>query len=195
MPRIEAASIEEHVRVQTSRILAAASELFRVRGYRQTDMDDIAQAVGLARNSLYRYYRNKDFILLACVERDMGAYIEQMGCLETQHPDPVERIGAWLDMQIDIATSPAHATLELIAEIRSDAPELRKQLMALHQAPTAVLEVALAEVLRGKRRDTGLIAALVRGMVEAAAGQAMRRDNAVAVKRELRRAVERVLET
>jgi len=58
-----------------------------------------------------------------------------------------------------------------------------------------VLEESLAEVLRGKRRDTGLIAALVRGMVEAAAGQAMRRDNTVAVKRELRRAVERIIVT
>jgi AcrR family transcriptional regulator len=195
MPRIEAASIQEHVRVQTARILAAASELFRVRGYRQTDMDDIAQAVGLARNSLYRYYRNKDFILLACVERDMGAYIEQMRSLGSLHPDPLARIGAWLDMQIDMATSPAHATLELVAEIRSAAPELRKQLMALHEAPAVVLEGAIGEVLRGKRRDAGLIAALVRGMVEAAAVQAMRRDNVVVVRRELRRAVERILET
>lgn len=194
MPRIEAASIEEHVRNRTARILDAANVLFRERGYRQTDMDDIAQAVGLARNSLYRYYRNKDYILVACVARDMGAYIEQMRNLGTLHPDPAERMGAWLDMQIDIATSPAHATLEFIAEIRTEAPELRKQLMELHEAPAAVLEGAIVEILRGRRRDTALIAALIGGMVEAAATQAMRRDNKVAVKRELRRAVERVLE-
>jgi AcrR family transcriptional regulator len=194
MPRIEAASIEEHVKAQTARILAAATELFRTQGYRKTDMDDIASSVGLARNSLYRYYRNKDFILLACVERDMGAYVEQMRSLAALHPDPVARIGAWLDMQIEFAISPAHATLEHIAEIRSDAPELRKQLMVLHEAPAAVLEGTIGEILRGKRRDTVLIAALIRGMVEAAAGQAMRRENSVVVKRELRRAVERVLE-
>lgn len=194
MPRIEAASIEEHVRAQTARILEAATELFRLQGYRKTNMDDIARAVGLARNSLYRYYRNKDFILLACVERDMGTYVEQMRNLGTQFPDPVERLGAWLEMQVDIATSPAHATLEIIAEIRSDAPELRRQLTALHEAPGAVLEGSIGEILRGKRRDAVLITALIRGMVEAAAAQAMRRDNKVAVKRELRRAVERILE-
>ena len=194
MPRIEAASIEEHVQAQTARILEAATELFRLQGYRKTNMDDIARAVGLARNSLYRYYRNKDFILLACVERDMGTYVEQMRTLGTQFPDPVERLGAWLEMQVDIATSPAHATLEIIAEIRSDAPELRRQLTALHEAPGAVLEGSIGEILRGKRRDAVLITALIRGMVEAAAAQAMRRDNKVAVKRELRRAVERILE-
>ena len=194
MPRIEAASIEEHVKAQAARILDAATELFRTNGYRKTDMDDIARAVGLARNSLYRYYRNKDFILLACVERDMGAYVEQMRSLATLHPDPVERIGAWLDMQIDVATSPAHATLEHIAEIRSDAPELRAKLMELHEVPAAVLQGSIGEILRGKRRDAGLVAALIRGMVEAAAGQAMRLESSTAVKRELRRSVERVLE-
>ncbi len=194
MPRIEAASIEEHVRAQTARILEAATGLFRAQGYRKTDMDDIARAVGLARNSLYRYYRNKDFILLACVERDMGAFVEQMRNLGTEFPDPVERLRAWLEMQIDIATSPAHATMELIAEIRTDAPELRKQLMSLHDAPGAVLEGSVGEILRGRRRDAVLVTALIRGMVEAAAGHAMRRENKVAVKRELCRAVERILD-
>lgn len=194
MPRIDAASIEEHVRLQTARILDAATALFRERGYGKTDMDDIAHAVGLARNSLYRYYKNKDFILLACVERDMGAFVERMRTLDSLYPDPVQRIGAWLDMQMDMATSPAHATMELMAEIRTDAPELRKRLVELHDAPGNVLQGTVAEIARGKRRDTGLIIALIKGMVEAAAGQAMRRENKMAVKRELRRAVERVIE-
>jgi len=194
MPRIDAASIEEHVRAQTARILDAATGLFQERGYRKTDMDDIAQAVGLARNSLYRYYRNKDFILLACVERDMGAFVDRMRGLASEYPDPVERIGAWLDMQMDMATSPAHATMEFMAEIRTDAPELRKRLMELHDAPGNVLEGAVAEIVRGKRRDASLIIALIKGMVEAAAGHAIRRENKTAAKRELRRAVERVIE-
>ena len=194
MPRIDAASIEEHVRLQTARILDAATALFRERGYGKTDMDDIAHAVGLARNSLYRYYKNKDFILLACVERDMGAFVERMRTLDSLYPDPVQRIGAWLDMQMDMATSPAHATMELMAEIRTDAPELRKRLVELHDAPGNVLQGTVAEITRGKRRDSGLIIALIKGMVEAAAGQAMRRENKMAVKRELRRAVERIIE-
>jgi len=194
MPRIDAANIEEHVRLQTSRILDAATLLFQERGYRRTDMDDIAQAVGLARNSLYRYYRNKDFILLACVERDMAAFVDRMRGLHAAYPEPLARLGAWLDMQVDMAASPAHTTLEMMAEIRTDAPALRKRLMELHDAPASVLEGTIAELVRGKRRDTGLVLALVKGMVEAAAGQAMRRENKTAVKRELRRAVERVIE-
>lgn len=194
-PRIDAASIEEHVRAQNGRILDAAGRLFRERGYRQTDMDDIARAVGLARNSLYRYYRNKDFILLACVARDMGDWMAEMRNLEALHPDPRERLGVWLDMQVDIATSPVHATLEMMGEIRADAPELRRQLMQLHEAPAAALEGTVAELVRGRRRDAALLIALIRGMVDGAASHAMRRDNKAAVKRELRRSVERILDT
>lgn len=89
MPRIEAANIEEHVRRQTGRIRSAATQLFRDLGYRGTDMEDIAQAVGLARNSLYRYYPNKDHILLACVLRDMVPFVEEL-----KNPGPLSRSAA-----------------------------------------------------------------------------------------------------
>lgn len=195
IPRIKAENIEEHVKVQTARILDAASELFRVRGYRKTDMEDIAQSVGLARNSLYRYYGNKDSILLGCVERDMAVYLEQLRGLDALYPDPAERVGAWLDLQIDIATSPAHATMEHIAEIRSAAPKLRRQILELHEAPAAALAGAITELVRGKRRDAGLLTALIRGMVDAAAMEALRRGNTAMIKRELRRAVVRILDS
>jgi AcrR family transcriptional regulator len=182
------------VKVQTARILDAATQLFGARGYHMTDMEDIAQSVGLARNSLYRYYDNKDSILVGCVERDMSSYLERMRGLDSLYPDPTERIDAWLDMQIDIATSPAHATMELIEEIRSASPQLRRRLMDLHELPAAALAGAISQLVRGKRRDTALMTALIGGMVEAAARQALRRKNKVLVKRELRRVVRRILE-
>lgn len=193
-PRIEAATIEEHVRGRTDRILTAATELFHSRGYRHTDMEDIARAVGLARNSLYRYYPNKDHILLACVRRDMRAFIAGMEALEPEHPDPRQRLGAWLDAQIAFAASPAHGSLELMGEIRQLAPELRKDIMALHELPNAILERTLRQILRGRRRDLSLMVAMIAGMVEKASGEAMRRGNQAAVQRELRRAVGRILE-
>ena len=65
MPRIAAANIKEHVRIQSEKILDAANVLFRNNGYHHTDISDIGSAIGLARNSLYSYFPNKDHILLA----------------------------------------------------------------------------------------------------------------------------------
>jgi AcrR family transcriptional regulator len=82
VPKISAANIEEHIRVQDGRILDAARALFSANGYRGTDMGDIAKAMGLARNSLYRYYSNKDHILVAVMQRDMIPYVARNRALE-----------------------------------------------------------------------------------------------------------------
>jgi len=194
MPRIEAATIQEHVRIQTGRVLDAASVLFRKQGFHGTDMSHIAAAVGLARNSLYRYYPNKEHILVACVQRDMAPFMERIEALEQGFPDPRARIDAWIDMSIDIATSPAHATLELISEIQEASPELRQQIVQLHLGPNTVLENAVKGVLGRQRRDPALVTAMVSGMVQSGAAQAIRRNTQVAVKRELKSAVARLLQ-
>jgi len=44
-------------------IVRRAAELFEERGYYQTSMDDIAEAVGIAKPTLYHYFTGKDAIL------------------------------------------------------------------------------------------------------------------------------------
>lgn len=44
-------------------ILRLAAKLFDERGYQHTSMEDVAEAVGLRKPSLYHYYRSKDDIL------------------------------------------------------------------------------------------------------------------------------------
>ncbi len=196
MPRIAAASIDAHVRQQTARIVAAARELFRSQGYRRTDMHDIAAAVGLARNSLYRYFSNKDYILLACIEEDMAPYLDTLRGLEQAFPDPLDRIDAWLTAQFDIATGPAHVTMEFMAEVREGSEELKRRIAELHTAPTVVLEAAVREMPEF-RRNAELYAAMIGGMVLAATRVALQgnRKDYPAVHAELRSAVHGLLST
>jgi AcrR family transcriptional regulator len=194
MPRIDAPTVEEHVRQQTDRLLEAASALFRKQGFHGTDMGDIAAEVGLARNSLYRYFPNKENILVACVQRDMGPFLKRIEGLEATCHDPRARIDAWIDMAIDIAVSPAHATLELIGEIKEASPELRHEILRLHQLPNGVLERAVRAVLGRQRRDPALLTVMIAGMMQSAAAQAIRRKSPAAVKRELKSAVVRLLQ-
>ena len=166
MPRIDAASIEEHVRNQVARILDAAGDLFREQGFRGTDMAAISARVGLARNSLYRYFPNKEHILVACVERDMGPFVARLEALVASHPDPRARIDAWIDMALDMAAGPAHATLGLMGDVQESPPELRRQILKLHDAPAEVLEGAVRAVMQGQKRDPALVTALIAGMVQ-----------------------------
>src|SRR5438876_1957637 len=55
---------KERVRV----ILAAALDLFKQRGLEEVTTNDIAHAAGIPIGSLYRYYPNKDAIVVALTE-------------------------------------------------------------------------------------------------------------------------------
>ena len=57
-------------------ILQRAAELFDRKGYAHTSLDDIARAVGLKREALYYYYRNRSEILLAIIRPQSAALIE-----------------------------------------------------------------------------------------------------------------------
>ncbi len=51
-------------------LIGIAADLFESKGYDQTSMNDIAQAMGLGRSAAYHYFRNKEEILAALVESE-----------------------------------------------------------------------------------------------------------------------------
>ncbi len=194
MPRIEAASIDEHVRRQTARITASAKRMFARQGFRRTDMADIAAEVGLARNSLYRYFPNKDYILLACIEEDMAPHLAWLETLTESFPDAHERVLAWVNAQFDLATGPSHVTMEFMAEVDRGSVDLARRIAELHMAPNRALQQALAEF--PERADhAGLHAAMIGNMVLAATREAQGKSDTemTVIKRELTRVVASLL--
>lgn len=74
-----------------ARVRQAALELFGEKGYDGASMSELAERVGVAKPSLYNYYRSKDELLLDLVEEGMGLWIEacmapfhQTGTFESQ---------------------------------------------------------------------------------------------------------------
>jgi AcrR family transcriptional regulator len=178
--------------------------LFAQNGFHATDLGDIAREVGLARNSLYRYYANKDELLLACIQEDMAPYLQRLQLLAEEYPDPIERIMAWLGLQFELATGPTHATMELIAEVRESSKGLKKQVAHLHTAPNIFLEQALQELRDKKsgkksvaRASVAIQAAMIGGMVLAATGHALQLDMKaqILVRSELKNAVRAIVST
>lgn len=49
-------------------LVRAATQVFIERGYRRTQMSDIAEAVGVAKGTLYGYVESKDALLVLCLE-------------------------------------------------------------------------------------------------------------------------------
>jgi len=192
-PRIEAASVEKHVRQQTEKLLDTANSLFRKHGYKDTDMRQIAEQMGLARSSLYRYYPNKESILLACIERDMAPLLESFEELDACIDSPLRRISTWLDLQIEAATGPAHATMQMMREIRAASPEFRGRVMQLHEQPVTILRSSLDSIDALARRDRAALASMIMGMVQSAAMHIIQHGEKQSVLRELKVSVAQML--
>jgi AcrR family transcriptional regulator len=58
-------------------IVTAAAELFDRSGYASTSMDDIARTVGIAKPTLYHYFRSKDQILASIHEEFIDLLLEK----------------------------------------------------------------------------------------------------------------------
>jgi AcrR family transcriptional regulator len=59
------------------RILAAAERCIDRHGIRKTTMDDVASEVGLSRPSVYRYFADRDDLLIELITRHARALIER----------------------------------------------------------------------------------------------------------------------
>lgn len=64
-------------------ILGAAIELYRERGLEGFSMADLAQRVGLAKGTLYLYFRTKEEVFLELLEEELASWFDSIdGCLE-----------------------------------------------------------------------------------------------------------------
>ena len=59
--------IQERAIKTRERLLAAALELYMVKGYHNTTVDEIAKGAGLSTGIAYRYFKNKKELLLAAL--------------------------------------------------------------------------------------------------------------------------------
>lgn len=87
--------MKKHHQVQ-QRILETAQALFSRFGFKKTTMDDIARAVFRAKSSLYHYFRNKEEIYRAVVEREGRAVKEEIRRAIARADSPVAKLEAYV---------------------------------------------------------------------------------------------------
>lgn len=72
-------------------LLAAATELFLAKGYAGTTMADISAAAGVARGNVYWYFKSKDDIFAAVMDRMLSREIRVLR-EELSGADPLTRL-------------------------------------------------------------------------------------------------------
>jgi AcrR family transcriptional regulator len=73
-------------------ILGAAAKLFAERGYAATDLQIVADALGVGKGTLYRYFPSKERLFLAAVDRGMRKMRECVDAARATVGNPLEQI-------------------------------------------------------------------------------------------------------
>lgn len=108
----------ELINRRRSEILAAAAEAFARHGYSETDVQRIANEVGLAKGTLYHYFGSKEHIFLAAVDDGMRQLNERLTRVYLQSTDAIEAIASGIYVYLHFFDS-NKAIVELFIQERA----------------------------------------------------------------------------
>jgi AcrR family transcriptional regulator len=86
-------------------IIDAAAEIFHRQGYADTSVQDVADAVGILKGSLYYYIKSKEDLLFRVLEEvheDAHGIIEEVAAMEDK--PPLERLAAYFRAHVEYNT-------------------------------------------------------------------------------------------
>lgn len=108
-------------------ILAAAIDLFRLRGFHAVGIDEIGGAAGISGPGVYRHFTNKQALLVAIFDRVADDLVHQAQRIENEVPDPLEALRTFVAHQVDFALSDRSLIAVYMQEERSlDAVDRRR---------------------------------------------------------------------
>lgn len=125
MPKVWNETIAAHRAAVREAILNTTAALVADHGLTSVTMSQIAEAAGIGRATLYKYFPGVDDILLAWHERQVARHVEQLAAIREQGGDPAARLQAVLETYARIAHE--HHDTDLAALLHRGAHVTRAQ--------------------------------------------------------------------
>ncbi|MBI3626331.1 MAG: TetR family transcriptional regulator C-terminal domain-containing protein [Candidatus Rokubacteria bacterium] len=84
-------------------ILAAASRLMALRGYRATSLVDVLRESGVGKGNFYYYFRSKEELGYAILERVVQGFVERVlePCFSDSGAKPLDKVRCFLDRLLE----------------------------------------------------------------------------------------------
>jgi AcrR family transcriptional regulator len=138
----------EHAENVKHRIFDAAHECFARRGFDVTRMEDIAQKAGLAKGTLYLYFRSKDELFKSMMETRMQFLVNKYNqLLKANEEDFIEANVALFEESSRMSSSYAKLMIEAMAEATRD-----PRVYAVMQKKTQTICGFIAPIVRDAQR-------------------------------------------
>ncbi len=85
---------DELIARREEQILETATRLFAADGFARTDVQVVADELGVGKGTLYRYFESKECLFLAAVDRAMRQLREHVHAVVNADADPLDQIAA-----------------------------------------------------------------------------------------------------
>lgn len=164
MPRIQAATVAEHRSARLRALLDAARAVVAETG-RPPSIGAVATRAGMARPTVYEYFRSSDDLLAALAEDITPRWTSRLRERMSAASTPAARVLAYVRVNLELVAEGEHAT---IAAIAAAAPGhiTGERAAAMHAALIVPLSEALTEL---GAEPVPVVAAAIDGMVRATA--------------------------
>jgi AcrR family transcriptional regulator len=149
VPKLWTETVETHRQEVREAILDATGSLVHSRGLLAVTMSDIAEATGIGRATLYKYFPDVEMILSAWHQRHVAAHLAELRRIQQRTADPVARLQAVLARYADICRKRRrHGDDELAAVLHRSAEVRKLQRQLLDLISGLVAEAAAAGAVR-----------------------------------------------
>ncbi len=81
-------------------IITAAAEVFGKHGYKKTNLEDIATACGRGYSSIYYYFKNKEDIFRAVIEKEFNTLMSDLKQTISTTGDPTQKLRLYLSSRM-----------------------------------------------------------------------------------------------
>jgi AcrR family transcriptional regulator len=124
--------VETHRQEVREAILEATGSLVKSRGLLAVTMSDIAEATGIGRATLYKYFPDVEMILSAWHQRYVEAHLAELRRIQHRAADPVARLQAVLGGYADICRKRRRHGDDELATVLHRSPQVRESQRHLH---------------------------------------------------------------
>ncbi|MEU6418651.1 TetR/AcrR family transcriptional regulator [Streptomyces spiralis] len=154
----------EHRSMQRAALLDAARTLLSEGGTEALTFPALAERTGLARSSVYEYFRSRAAVVEVLCEVDFPVWAAEVSAAMAAADGPAAKVEAYVRKQLELVGDRRHRAVVAISASELDAGA-REKIRAAHGELVALIVEALGELGHGQPR---LAAMLLQGVVDAA---------------------------
>jgi AcrR family transcriptional regulator len=125
---------DDHLRQRRcEELLDAAARTFANHGFENTEMQQVADALGIGKGTIYRYFPSKEELFLAAVDRGLRRLHDAVEACAAAAKDPLERVARGI--RAYLAFFRDHPELaELLIQERAAFKDRKQQTYFVHQS-------------------------------------------------------------